>query len=64
MEIVNLLVSVFVPNYDHEKYLDNIEQVLSKNGLLIILAPIVNQTTKRPYNPHHVMNEIIPIFIN
>jgi 2-polyprenyl-3-methyl-5-hydroxy-6-metoxy-1,4-benzoquinol methylase len=40
---------------DYDKYLDNIEQVLSKNGLLIISTPIVNQTTTKPYNPHHVI---------
>lgn len=40
---------------DYEKYLHNIEQVLSKNGVLIISTPIVQLTTKEPYNPHHVI---------
>lgn len=40
---------------NYSKYLENIEQVLSKNGHLIISTPIVNQTTTKPYNPHHVI---------
>ncbi|WP_367757365.1 class I SAM-dependent methyltransferase [Flavobacterium sp. WC2430] len=40
---------------DYEKYLSNIEQVLLKKGILIISTPIVNITTTKPYNPHHVI---------